>query len=74
MEEIEKEKTLPCPKCKKVVGAGKMTEYNTESMCYECKEKAVVKAVKTKERVGFFKKYWYVWFGAIIAIILAILT
>jgi len=29
---------------------------------------------KTKERIGFFKKYWYVWFGAFITIMIAIFS
>jgi len=73
-EETIKEKNFKCPKCKKVVGTVKMTEYNDKPMCYECKEKALVKEKKTRERIRFFRKYWYIWFGAFIAIIIAILT
>jgi len=74
IKETVKEKNLKCYKCKKVVGIENMTEHNNESMCYNCKEKDVTKRKKTKERIKFFRKYWYVWFGALIAIIIAILT
>jgi len=73
IEITDKEKTLKCPKCKKVVGTEGMTEYKTKSMCYKCKEKAVAREEKTQERIRFFKKYWYVWFGGFIAFIIAFL-
>jgi len=48
--------------------------YKGQPMCYECKEKCLSKEGKTKERIGFFKKYWYVWFGAFITIMIAIFS
>jgi len=59
---------------KNKVGQDSITEYKGQPMCYECKEKCLSKEGKTKERIGFFKKYWYVWFGAFITIMIAIFS
>ena len=57
----ENEKNLKCPECKKVVGIDNMTEYKTESMCYECKDNVKKKEEKTKERKKFLKTNWFKW-------------
>ena len=60
-KEVKNEKNLKCPRCKKVVGIEKMTEYKTEPMCYECKDNVKKKEEKTKVRKKFLKMNWFKW-------------
>ena len=68
----ENEKNLKCPKCEKVVGIDKMTEYKTESMCYLCKDNAVKKEEKMQEVSSFAKRHWKFWISISVTIIIAI--
>jgi len=69
IEKTDEEKTLKCPRCKKVVGTVGMTEYNTEPMCYECKEIVKKKYLTKEERKQFFKSSWKFWITISLAII-----
>ena len=60
-EEINKEKNLKCPRCRKVVGLDGLTEHRGKQMCYQCVEDVKKKEVKKEERVRFFKTNWFKW-------------